>query len=92
MDHPENTDFELVEPFDVDNGELDGLSPSMCFTLGVEWETFRQKLKEARPFSTLVLDKNAARIVTMVERQKRFVEHHPHCEGWVVIAVGDYVV
>lgn len=31
-----SAEYEPVEPFGVDGGELDGLSPAECFTLGVE--------------------------------------------------------
>ena len=83
------TEFELVEPFDVDDGSLVGLSPAMCFTLGVEWEQFRQHLKDAQPFSILVIDKNADRLVALAERHGRFIEHHPQCEGWTMLIVGN---
>ena len=28
--------FELCEPFNIDNGELEGMSPQACFVLGYE--------------------------------------------------------
>jgi len=35
-DDMENAEFGLVESFDIDNGELDGLTPQNCFVLGFE--------------------------------------------------------
>jgi hypothetical protein len=32
------------------------------------------------------------RLVRMAERHGRFVEHHPHCDGWTMVIVGDYLV
>ena len=31
---------ELIEGFDIDNGELEGLTPQECFIIGVEWCQF----------------------------------------------------
>ena len=69
-----------------------GLTPDMCFSLGVEWERFRQRLLAGDRFSELVLSDNADRLVRMAERHGRFVEHHPHCDGWTTLVVGDYLV
>jgi hypothetical protein len=85
------TSFDLSEPFDADDGSLSGVSPAMCFALGVEWAMFRQKLRLGVPFTDLVLSPNAARLSAMVERQNRFVEHHPQCDGWSTIVVGDLI-
>jgi hypothetical protein len=84
--------YELVEPFETKDGTLEGLSADMCFTLGVEWELFRQQLNSGERFTQLVVSHNANRLVRMVERNGRFVEHHPHSGGWVEITVGDYFV
>ena len=84
--------WELVEPFEVDNGELDSFRQSLCFALGVEWERFRQRLKSGERFTQVVMTEGSNRLVRMTERQGRFVEHHPHCDGWTEIIVGDYSV
>ncbi len=84
--------FDLIEPFETGGGSLAGLSQDMCFSLGVEWEIFRTKLASGEPFSELVVCHNADRLVRMAERQKRFVEHHPHSDGWVEVVVGGYLV
>ena len=40
--------FEMMDPFEIDNGELTNLSPELCFALGVEWCIFRSELLETR--------------------------------------------
>ncbi|HET6323587.1 MAG TPA: hypothetical protein VFG04_02710 [Planctomycetaceae bacterium] len=85
------TSFEPVEPFGIDDGSLSGLSTAAVFALGVEWEMFRQKLRRAVPFTDLCLSANAARLSALAERQGRFVEHHPQCDGWATITVGNLI-
>lgn len=36
MDDDRNAEFKLVSSFDIDGGELDGMSPQECFVLGYE--------------------------------------------------------
>lgn len=85
----DDAEWGLVEPFDTDNGELDGVPPAECFALGVEFEMFRQKLKTGLVFKEHCLANNAERLVRMVERHNRFVEHSPaETEGWALIHVG----
>jgi hypothetical protein len=82
----------LVEPFDIDDGELQNFAPQMCFALGVEWQMFRERLAEGKAFTELFLAPNATRLTKMAERAQRFVEARPELEGWVLITVGDHVV
>ena len=85
--------FELVEPFDMDDVSLSGLSPQFAFILGVEWQVFRQRLKSGQPFTTLCLPQNAARLVKMAEHHRRFVEDRPRVfAGWTEIFVGDTIL
>jgi hypothetical protein len=84
--------YELVEPFDTDDGSLDGISADTCFALGVEWAGFRQRFLTGERFSDLCLTANAARFAAMAKRHGRYTEHHFVCEGWSMIYVGDYVV
>jgi hypothetical protein len=85
-------EFGLVESFDVDSGELDGLSPQMCFSLGVEWEIFRQRLKSGKPFTEIYMSPNGDRLAKLAERAGRFVEARPASDGWTKITVGGYRV
>jgi hypothetical protein len=92
MKHKNKWDYELVEPFDANGGSLHGVNPEIAFTLGVEWQMFRQRLKTGRPFQTLCLAMNTNRLVKMAERQRRFVEDRPTpWAGWSEIWVGDYL-
>ena len=87
-----NKQFNLVEPFDTNDGSLDGISAKLAFAMGVEWQLFRQRLKSEKPFKTYCLPQNAARLVKMAERHNRFVEDRPHvCAGWTEIFVGDCI-
>ncbi len=81
----------LVEPFDVDNGQLDGLTLGQAFSLGVEFSMVREKLKQGKPFRTLVVDRNVERIVKMVERHGHFCEWNKidTCPEWVALNVGN---
>jgi hypothetical protein len=82
--------FALVEPFDIDDGSLKGITPEKAFSLGVEWQLFKQRLDSHKAFTTFCLPENAIRIVKMVERHKRLVEDRPNAEqGWTQIYVGD---
>ena len=87
------TDYDLIEPFDTDDGSLNGITPKEAFALGVEWLMFRRWLASGQPFKTLCLSNNAARLVRLAERHNRFVEdRQTGCDGWTEIWVGDYVV
>ena len=88
MNQSEN-DFELAEPFELEDGSLMGVSPENAFALGVEWQMFRERLKSGQPFTTLCISANANRLVRMAERQGRFVEDRPTpWAGWREIWVG----
>lgn len=96
------SEFGLVEPFGVDHGELDGLTPAQCFALGVEWEMFRRLLektvgecsdgttsfKTAYAFSTMCNERNADRLLAMAERHGRFCESRTKHDGWTELIVG----
>jgi len=89
----DSTEFGLIEPFDTEDGSLEGISPEYAFALGVEWEMFRQRLKTGKPFTAFCMLQNTARFVKMVERHNRFVEDRPSVsEGWSEIYIGDYIV
>ena len=83
---------DLVQPFDIDDGSLDGVSRTECFALGVEWQLFRDRLKSQHPFTLLVLANNAARLTQLAERSRRFVESRPASDGWAELTVGGHRV
>jgi hypothetical protein len=87
-----DSQFELIEPFEADDGSLRGLRPAYVFALGVEWAMFLQKLGAGTPFTTLCLPENRTRFVRMAERHNRFVEdRQTNCTGWIQIWVGDVI-
>lgn len=83
--------FVEVESFGVDDGELDGLTPAECFTLGVEWEMVRAQLKTGDAFEHTVHVENRDRIAAMVAHQGRvarftFMENDVS-ESWLAMEV-----
>ena len=82
--------MKLVDSFDIDNGELDGLTPQMVFCLGVEFEMFRTKLKRGKDFSMDVHTKNAPRLLAMCQRRNRTAKEtwiHDDFDEWRTITV-----
>ena len=81
--------YKLYEPYDIDDGSLNGLSEIHCFVLGAEWETFRQRLESENRLTASVHSQNIKRLVAMPERHRRFVEDRPNiAPGWASIWVG----
>lgn len=73
---PEDADYRCVEPFDIDHGELDGMTPQECFTLGVEWQMFRRQMEDGEPFERQVHSANADRLIAMCRRNGRNATRH----------------
>ena len=82
-------DWGIIESFGVDNGELDGLTPAQCFTLGVEWERFYRQLLSDEPFKMLVNAHNCDRIQELVKKHARKHNFENQGYGWWEIIVGD---
>ena len=79
----------LLEPFQIDDGELSGITAEEAFVLGVEWQQFRAKLAErSDSFEEMVHARNAVRIAGMVSRTGRAVRVRSDNAGWAKIAVG----
>lgn len=55
-------EFGLIKPFQIDNGELDGLRPQDCFVLGYELAQVDQLLKATAEIRQPVHADNRARI------------------------------
>jgi hypothetical protein len=84
--------YHLVEPFDIDDGSLDGLSLQEAFTLGVEWALFWDRLKSGQPFQDLCLANNAQRLEKLAERMGRFSEcRQTSVHGWTEVWVGTLI-
>jgi hypothetical protein len=83
--------FKIIESFEIDDGSLSALTPEKCFVLGVEWESFLRKLKSESSFVEIIHTENAQRLVRLVERHGRFVEHSAFALGWTRIVVGSLI-
>lgn len=73
--------YELVEPFDVDNGELDGVRQQVVFCLGVEWQMISALLNAGGPIRRTIHTENVSRIKRMCIRRGRTfrIEPCPDC-------------
>jgi hypothetical protein len=80
----------LVERFFIDDGELDGMSPSQAFVLGVEWEMVRHELLHTdTAFERLVQRANVERVLKMCWGHKRKAStKDTEIAEWVTILVG----
>lgn len=63
--------FSDVEPFGVDDGELDGLTPQQCFALGVEWQMVRRQADSPEPFERPVHSANRVRLAAVLDARGR---------------------
>lgn len=62
IDPADNAEYRLKYSFMVDKGELDGLTPAQCFTLGVEWQMVAQQAEQPAGFSRMINEANIVRI------------------------------
>lgn len=84
--------FECERPFDIDNGELDGISLPVCFVLGYELAQVDSLIRSGESFERPIHAQNMQRIVRELERQTREFEvqymHEDRSENWVYLSVG----
>lgn len=59
---------------DIDDGDLEHLSPQEAFALGVEWAIFFKRLKNGDPIRDFCLANNARRLEKLAERMGRSSE------------------
>ena len=59
---------------DMDDGNLEHLSPQEAFALGVEWAIFFKRLKKGDPIRDFCLANNARRLEKLAERMGRSCE------------------
>lgn len=69
--------YELMEPFDIDNGELNGIRPQIVFCLGYEWCQLRTMLEGDEPISKTIHTENASRVKRMCIRRNRKCKVEP---------------
>lgn len=100
----DESEYSLIESFHIDNGQLRGLSPQQCFVLGVEWQTFYDKLRVAQlagdeepceglgvaSFHATVRVENLDRLSRLLRKHNRpFTTQINSCGEWVDIEVGE---
>lgn len=85
------TSFSCDRPFDIDDGQLDGLPPQQCFVLGYELAQIDSLLRSGRAFSKPIHANNAERIE--VELKRRDCEYamewsaEDRSEAWMQLTV-----
>lgn len=91
---PEHTEWECIEPFDIDDDELAGIRPQVVFCLGVEWAILREQLDTGRELSCTIHTENVERVRKMCQRRGRQFEitpctdSGPECEKqWAYLRV-----
>lgn len=62
--------YRLVDPFDIDNGELNGLTPQEVFALGYEYGVIREKIESREPFEMQFHSDNYDRIKSLCKRRE----------------------
>lgn len=89
-----DADFGLVDSFNIDNGELNGLEGHVCFVLGCEWQNVVSTvdLNRDRSLSFTVHSVNKDRLQAAMERRKRVTlwrwPSDDISEEWVYLDVG----
>lgn len=83
--------FGLVRSFQIDGGQLDGLSPQMVFVLGYELADFDRKMKTKKPFRMTIHAENFQRCQEWVIENRRSLRSiwssEDISEGWVDLQV-----
>lgn len=77
--------MEMVEPFDVDNNELEGMTPQQVFTLGVEWGLFYPMVSTGGQLT--VHEANRGRLVALALRHGKEPSVQPFGEGFVSLMI-----
>lgn len=76
---PDDEEFSLVEPFYVDNGELDGMSLQQAFVLGYEFSSIIHALGAGVfPVEIQFHSENENRVRKMLDRHKARYEVLAH--------------
>lgn len=77
------SDYSLIDSFYIDHGELEGLSPQECFTLGVEWQMVAGAADKPESFHRPIHTANAYRIgKLLLKRNRKFRIVPTGTEGW----------
>lgn len=80
--------FALVDPFEIDDGELDGLGAVDAFVLGAEWAGLRSRLtSEAARFTATIHAANEGRILRLLRRHGRAASARQLDPTWTELVV-----
>jgi len=76
-------EWEMLDSFDIDNGELAGLTLVQAFVLGAEYMDIRTKAMAGDPFEAYIQAQNAQRISLMLNRHDMICEYVYDADiGW----------
>lgn len=68
-----DADYKPIRPFDIDNGELTGLSQQECFVLGYELAMVDAQIASGEAFERPIHADNSGRIrAELMRRNRRF--------------------
>jgi hypothetical protein len=87
--------FGLIEPFHIDNGQLDGYTPQECFTLGVEWQKYWQFALNhdtglsLPPGPHLLNSANLQRVLGLLQAHSVPFTHRLVNDDWAEVTFGD---
>jgi hypothetical protein len=84
-------EYEQVEPFGIDNGQLNGLALHEAFVLGVEWQMVAQQAAATEGFERPIHAANRDRLEALLTRhERRYSLHNLHddvSENWLWLTV-----
>lgn len=84
----DDQEYGLLEPFYIDKGELEGLSPQECFVLGIEWQIVADLADNPAGFARPVHEANVLRLSKMLTRRGRRFRFQPTGVGtWLWLTV-----
>jgi hypothetical protein len=87
-DEDSQQEYGLVEPFDIDNGELDGVRPQQAFVLGYEICQLHNLLDGGpSPISRPVHAENESRIKRLCIRRRRKCRLAPNGPEWLWLEI-----
>lgn len=77
-----NSDFGLIESFNIDDGELDGRNRQECFVLGYELAQVSAELESGAILEKPIHADNADRIRAAAKKRNRAIEIIPYHDDW----------
>ena len=90
-DQPDSHKWGMVDSFNIDRGELDGMDTQVIFTLGVEWQMVREMLSSPDSFKQVVHAANVPRLVSLARKYGREIvpEVSSDNDVWAIVSAVD---